>query len=94
MTSGSGQTNFSDLFKTLQEKEKFQDLTWSGSFNDYLNLVKENPFVTRNSFQRMYDMIMSKGTSEYTDVKKHIVHYKFFNDEDNEGKDAVFGADI
>lgn len=94
MATESGPTNYSDLFKSLQEKENFQDLTWSGSFNDYLNLVRENPKVTRNAFQRIYDMIMEQGYNEYVDVKKQMVHYKFFDDLDNDGRDAVFGADI
>lgn len=84
----------SDLIKNLQNSENFKDYTWSGSFEDYLNLVRENPKITRNSYQRMYDMIMSKGYTEYVDVKKQMVHYKFFDDPDNDGRDAVFGADI
>ena len=87
-------TNFTDLIRSLTKSTNYQDLSWSGSFNDYLNLVRENPKITRNAFQRMYDMVMEKGTSEYVDVKKQIVHYKFFDDVENDGKDAVFGADI
>jgi serine protein kinase len=94
MATDSGRTDFADLIRKLQASNQYQDLSWSGSFNDYLNLVRENPKVTRNAFQRMYDMIMEKGTQEYVDVKKQIVHYKFFDDEDNDGKDAVYGADI
>ena len=96
MAMDSGRTtNFTDLIRNLQTTgNRYQDLSWSGSFNDYLNLIRENPKITRNAFQRMYDMIMEKGTIEYVDVKKQIVHYKFFNDEDNDGKDAVYGADI
>jgi serine protein kinase len=86
--------NFTDLISSLQKSTRYADLSWSGSFNDYLNLVRENPKITRNAFQRMYDMIMASGTSEYVDVKKQIVHYKFFDDEVNDGKDAVYGADI
>lgn len=86
--------NIRDIISQLQTNNGYKDLTWSGSFNDYLDIVRENPKVTRNAFQRMYDMIMEKGTSEYVDVKKHVVHYKFFDDEDNDGKDAVYGADI
>ncbi len=93
MATDSGR-NFTDLISSLQKNSRFADLSWSGSFNDYLNLVRENPKVTRNAFQRMYDMIMAAGTSEYVDVKKQIVHYKFFDDEVNDGKDAVYGADI
>lgn len=94
MATDSSRTKIGDLLKNLQNSERFRDYTWSGSFDDYLNLVKENPKVTRNAFQRMFDMIMEKGTSEYIDVKKQLVHYKFFDDPDNDGRDAVFGADI
>ncbi len=86
--------NFRELIQTYQNENNHQNLTWVGSFDDYVNLVRENPKITRNAFQRMYDMIMEKGTEEYVDVKKQIVHYKFFDDEDNNGRDAVFGLDI
>ncbi len=93
MESGRG-NNFTDLIRNLQKSTRYEDLSWSGSFEDYLNLVRENPKVTRNAFQRMYDMIIEKGKTEYVDVKKQIVHYNFFDDTENDGKDAVFGADI
>lgn len=67
---------------------------WSGSFNDYLNLVKADPKITRNAFQRMYDMILESGTEEYVDFKKPVIRYKFFDDASNNGKDAVFGLDV
>jgi serine protein kinase len=94
MATNSTALDFSNLVKDWQGNQKYRDLTWSGTFNDYLNLVKENPKVTRNAFQRMYDMIIEKGTSEYIDFKKPVKRYKFFDDEDNDGKDAVFGLDI
>lgn len=94
MSNESGETNFQDLLKTWQNTQNYQDLTWSGSFNDYLQLVRENPRVTRNAFQRMYDMIMEDGVEEYVDVKKKITHYKFFDDIHSDGKDGVFGLDI
>lgn len=86
--------DFKKLFSELQSSKKFKDLTWSGSFFDYLALVRENPKVTRNAFQRMYDMIIESGREEYVDVKKKITRYKFFDDADNGGRDAVFGLDI
>ena len=82
------------LIKNWQGNQKYRDLTWSGSFNDYLGLVKENPKVTRNAYQRLYDMIVERGTSEYTEFKKQIIRYKFFDDADNDGRDAVFGLDV
>jgi serine protein kinase len=67
---------------------------WSGSFEEYLDLVKANPTVTRNAFQRMYDMIVEQGTEQYIDFKKEVTRYKFFDDNPNNGKDAVFGLDV
>lgn len=66
---------------------------WSGTFPEYLDLVKKNPRVAQNSFQRMYQMILSKGTQEYVHFKQNMIRYKFFDDESNGGKDAVFGLD-
>ena len=86
--------NFQEMLQTWQNGKKFQDLNWSGTFNDYLNIIRKNPKVTRNAFQRLYDMIMEAGCEEYVDVKKNMVHYKFFDDVENNGKDAVFGLDI
>ncbi|RME16045.1 MAG: serine protein kinase, partial [Bdellovibrio sp.] len=94
MSSNSGALDFKEMIQKLQNAEEYKSLNWTGSFNDYLNLVKQNPKVTRNAFQRMYDMIMEKGYTEYKDVKKDMVHYKFFDDEENDGADAVYGLDI
>ena len=67
---------------------------WSGTFEEYLELVKQNPKITRNAYQRMYDMIVEEGTETYIDFKKEVVRYKFFDDVHNNGKDAVFGLDV
>ncbi len=67
---------------------------WSGTFEQYLDLVKQNPKVSRNAYQRMFDMIVEEGTETYLDFKKEIVRYKFFDDVHNNGKDAVFGLDV
>lgn len=82
------------VVSSLQDKKEYEKLHWEGSFEDYLNIVREDPKVTRTSFQRLYDMIMSFGKSEYIDSKKKIVHYHFFNDPIENGKDAIFGLDI
>jgi serine protein kinase len=50
--------------------------------------------VTRNSFQRVYDMVISYGTEEYIDNKKKLIRYNFFRDEGDSGQDAIFGLDI
>jgi serine protein kinase len=96
MSTGNSNQSFdlASLIKDWNGNQKFRDLAWSGTFNDYLNLVKENPKVTRNAFQRMYDMVVEKGSEEYIDFKKQVVRYKFFDDAENDGKDAVFGLDV
>ena len=74
--------------------ESFKDLQWTGSFWDYLKIVEEDPNVARNAHQRLYDMVMSYGTHEYVDAKKNITHFKFFDDPDDNGRDAIFGLDV
>ena len=74
--------------------QEFQELNWTGSFDDYLQLVKQNPDVARSSYQRVYDMILSYGTREYVDNKKTVIHYRFFDDISDNGRDAIFGLDI
>ena len=79
---------------SYQNVEQYRELTWNGTFEDYLNLVRRSPTVTRNAFQRVYDLIMSYGREEYIDFKKKLVHYPFFDDPDNNGADAIYGLDI
>lgn len=74
--------------------DRFKDFSWSGSFEDYLALLAKDPKIARTAFQRVYDMIMSYGTENYKEYKKSIVHYKFFDDPIENGKDAVFGLDV
>ena len=81
-------------FASLQDKKEFENLHWEGSFDDYLKIVKEDPKVTRTSFQRLYDMILSFGREEYIDSKKKLVHYPFFDDPIDNGKDSVFGLNV
>ena len=83
-----------DRIASKQNLQEFEELNWTGSFADYLDLVKENPRVLRSAFQRVYDMIMSYGFSEHSETKKKIVHYNFFDDPRYGGRDAVFGLDI
>ena len=82
------------VIASLQNRERFQTLHWEGSFEDYLRIVREDPRVCRSAFQRVYDMVMSYGREEYIDSKKKVVHYPFFADPFDNGKDAIFGLDI
>ena len=79
---------------SLQDKTGFKELHWEGSFEEYLRLVRENPRITRTAFQRLYDMVLSHGKTEYIDNKKRLIRYHFFHDEQFGGRDAVFGLDV
>jgi serine protein kinase len=74
--------------------EEYRELHWEGSFDDYLELVRQDPNIARTAYQRVYDMILSYGTEEYIDNKKKITRYNFFSDPNNNGKDAIYGLDI
>lgn len=82
------------LVSEMQDRKRFQELNWSGSFLDYLDLVSKNPKITRNAFQRVYDMIMSYGTEEFEDAKKRLIRYNFFSDMSLDSDDAIFGLEI
>jgi len=78
----------------LHDIEEYRELHWEGTFEDYLDVVREDPLVARTAYQRVYDMILSYGTEEYIDNKKKIVRYNFFSDPTRDGKDAIYGLDI
>ncbi|MBN1443020.1 MAG: serine protein kinase [Planctomycetes bacterium] len=82
-----------DLIEKSLELEDYRDLNWSGSFDDYLRIVSENPRVCRSAFQRLHDMILSYGSSEYKYMKEKMTHYSFFEDPIDNGQDAIYGLD-
>jgi serine protein kinase len=82
------------MIAEMQDIQTFQELHWEGSFEDYLDLVREDPSICRNAYQRLYDLIASFGTTTYTEYKKRIVRYHFFDDPLDHGRDAVFGIDV
>lgn len=86
--------DFNAMLRSWQDSKEFRDLNWSGTFQEYISMVKQKPKVARNAYQRLYDLILEEGTEEYLDFKKHVIHYKFFDDEKYGGRDAVFGLDV
>ncbi|GAB4440608.1 MAG: serine protein kinase [Chloroflexi bacterium OHK40] len=93
MTTATG-TSLMEFLGEIQDRRQFQHLNWRGTFAEYLDLVARDSRVTRNAFQRIYDMIMSYGTEEFIDAKKRLIRYKFFSDESFDGDDAIFGLEI
>src|ERR1051325_7533394 len=89
----TGTVNILSAIANLQSAQEYQELNWEGSFEDYLKLVQDNPRVTRNAFQRIYDMILAYGVDDYLEHKKKITRYRFFRDDRHNGRDAVYGID-
>jgi serine protein kinase len=82
-----------NLVEKTSDFSRYKELAWTGSFNDYLSIVTENPRICRNAYQRLYDMILSYGTVDYKLMKERVVHYNFFDDPMDDGRDAVYGLD-
>jgi serine protein kinase len=94
LESFMGEIDILQFMKNHYSSKDFSHLHWTGSLQDYMNIVQKNPEVTRNAFQRVHDMIMSFGTSQYVEYKKEITRYHFFDDPVENGKDAIFGIDV
>ncbi|MBI2825304.1 MAG: serine protein kinase [Planctomycetia bacterium] len=76
-----------------QDLEQFRKKNWEGSFEEYLDVARHQPRVTRNAFERVYDMILSYGTDTFEEGREKRIRYRFFQDPDGEGADAVFGLE-
>ncbi|GAB2698915.1 PrkA family serine protein kinase [Paenibacillus thermoaerophilus] len=72
-----------DIFKRISDHQAEQNrLAWTGSFADYVELVRRNPQIARTAHARVYDMIVWHGVEEVNGRKI----YKFFDRE-------LFGLD-
>jgi len=91
--SGVGESIIAKAKEAL-DLDEYRQLNWTGTFPEYLDIVRREPQVARSAFERMYDMILSFGVREYVDSKKQVVHYDFFDDPLNRGRDSIFGLDI
>ncbi|CDQ21197.1 putative serine protein kinase, PrkA [Halobacillus karajensis] len=74
-----------DILKKIQDhREQEEELKWEGTFSEYLELLKERPYLAQSAHSRVYNMIKSAGVVEEHDHKR----YKFF-DEDIYGLDEA-----
>jgi len=81
------------LIESHLDTQRYQAQHWEGSFAEYLEIALERPFVCRNAYQRVYDMIMSLGSEPYRLFKRDCLRYHFFADPMGAGSDAIFGLD-
>ncbi len=81
-----------ELVSSRLDRESYRALHWEGSFTAYLECVERNPAVARNSWQRLYDMLESHGTSPAARAGAPR-RYRLFDDPFGGGRDAVYGLD-
>lgn len=62
--------------------EKYLEFHRTMKFNEYLNAMYDEPKLVRSAYQRMFDMIMSKGVHSFERYRKTVTHYNFFDDID------------
>lgn len=67
-----------DILRKVQDHRHDQEkLRWEGTFAEYLDLLKERPYLAQSAHSRVYNMIKEKGIEEVDGRKV----YKFFGDE-------------
>ncbi|MFB9278972.1 PrkA family serine protein kinase [Cohnella cellulosilytica] len=72
-----------DIFSRISEyRAESEKLGWSGTFRDYIDILRRDNSPAMTAHARVYDMIVSHGVEESGGSKK----YKFFNSE-------IFGLD-
>jgi serine protein kinase len=82
-----------ELIRQKQDLQGYRERHWIGGLSDYMEIVLANPRVARNAYQRLHDMILSHGVTEYTRHHEKYLHYHLFDDPIDSGRDAVFGLD-
>src|SRR3954469_1305867 len=90
MSTGKGILN--DLRQQLNLSD-YRKKHWEGSFDEYLDIVREHPEVTRTAYRRLYDMILAHGTEEVYENKEKVIRYKFFTEFATRHGDAIYGLD-
>jgi len=83
-------TRLADLLPKTSD-ERWAGLSWTGSFEQYLEILEADPGPARNAWQRLVDMIESHGTYP-SERKEDVLRYRLFDDPFGRG-DAVYGLD-
>src|SRR4051812_42615941 len=86
-------TQFLDKLRSQIDTTEFKKLNWEGTFADYIDIVVNSPSVTRTSYQRLYDMVLSYGTEDIYENKDKLTRFKFFTDFASRHGDGIYGLD-
>jgi serine protein kinase len=92
MSASNGKAILASIRQHLNLSE-YRKTHWEGTFDEYLDIVREHPEVTRTAYQRLYDMILSHGTEEVFENKEKIIRYKFFTEFAARHADSIYGLD-
>ncbi len=72
-----------EILKKIQmHRDEEERLAWEGTFAEYLDIVKERPYVAQTAHSRVFNMIKDAGVEEIDGEKK----YSFF-------RNQMFGID-
>lgn len=71
-----------DLLADQYDKSQYAIINEEMSFEEYLEKCYSNPKLIRTAYQRIYDMVVSKGCSEIESYRNVLTHYNFFDDLD------------
>jgi serine protein kinase len=63
------------LRKAQHHREKQNALKWEGTFSQYLELLKDRPYLAQSAHSRIYQMIKDEGMEEADGVRR----YNFFS---------------
>ncbi|AEH49201.1 serine protease [Parageobacillus thermoglucosidasius] len=65
------------LKKIAQYREEEERLKWEGTFAEYLEILKEKPWIAQSAHSRVYNMIKDAGIEVVNGRKR----YKFFSNQ-------------
>ena len=66
---------------------------WEGTFDEYLDIVRDHPEATRLAYQRLYDMILSHGTEDVYENKEKITATNSSPSSPRSTPTAIYGLD-
>src|SRR4051812_13459718 len=83
-SGAEGEEAAMDILKRIAEhREREHLLKWEGTFAEYLDIVRERPYVAQTAHARVYNMIASQGVEK---VDAGNQSFRFFSRE-------LFGLD-
>src|SRR3954464_12005708 len=85
-----------DILNVIHDQLNLNDyrkVHWEGTFEEYLDIARDHPEVTRTAYQRLYDMILSHGVEERFENKEKVIRYKFFTEFALKYGDGIYGLD-